>query len=99
MSHVVTVAVGALSTIAAVVGFLVMHTSAIKKYLDEAKKEYAMIRPEIASFIAAVEALEAAITARLARPAPVLTPDPDEVAALADATAKATALAAVVSAP
>lgn len=99
MSHVVTVAVGALSTIATVIGFLVMHTSAIKKYLDEAKKEYAMIRPDVQAFITAVQALEAAVTDRMARPAPVLTPDPDEVQALADATAKATALAAVVSAP
>ncbi len=92
MSPVATAAIGALTTISTVGGFLLAHAGAIKK-------EYVMVRADIQAFITAVEALESAINARMARPAPVLTPDPDEVAALADATAKAQALAATVSAP
>lgn len=92
MSPLVTAAVGALTTISTVGAFLLAHAGAIKK-------EYQMVRADVQAFITAVEQLEAAINARIARPAPVLTPDPDEVAALADATAKANALAAVVSQP
>ncbi len=92
MSPLVTAAVGALTTISTVGGFLLAHAATIKK-------EYVMVRADIQAFITAVETLEAAINARMARPAPVLTPDPDETAAIADATAKAQALAAVVSAP
>lgn len=92
MSPLATAAIGALTTISTVGAFLLAHIATIKK-------EYAMVRADVQAFITAVQALEAAIADRMGRPVPVLTPDPDEVQALADATAKATALAAVVSAP
>lgn len=89
MSPLVTAAVGALTTISTVGGFLLAHAGAIKK-------EYVMVRTEIASFIASVEKLEAAAAARLAQPQPLA---PEEAAALADATAKADALTASLAAP
>lgn len=81
MSPLVTAAIGALTTISTVGGFLLAHAGAIKK-------EYVMVRTEIASFITAVEAFEAAVTARLAQPAPLT---PEETTALADAQAKVVA--------
>lgn len=92
MSPVVAAVVGALTTISTVGGFLVAHAATIRK-------EYTMVRSDIQAFLTAVEGLEAAIAARMARPAPVLTPDPDELAAVVDATAKVNALTAAVSAP
>jgi hypothetical protein len=99
MSPVVAAAVGALTTISTVGGFLIAHAVWIRDHLAEAKKEYQMIRTDVQAFLTAVESLEAAVTARMARPTPAATPDPDEVAAISDATAKVVALAAVVSAP
>lgn len=55
-----------------------------------------MIRKEISDFITAVEALESAVTARIAQPAPL---SPEEVTALADAQAKVVAATTAVSAP
>jgi len=89
MSPLVTALVGALTTISTVGGFLLAHAATIKK-------EYVMVRTEIASFIASVEKLEAAFAARLAQPGALA---PEETAALADATAKADALAASLSTP
>lgn len=89
MSPLVTAAIGALSTITTVGGFLILHWAAIKK-------EYTMVRTEIAKFIASVEALEAAVVARLSQPGQLA---PEEVTALADATAKADALTASLTTP
>jgi hypothetical protein len=89
MSPIVAEAIGALTTISAVGGFLLAHAGAIAK-------EYKMVRTEIASFIAAVETFEAAVTARLAQPAPLT---PEETAALADAQAKVIAATAAVTTP
>lgn len=89
MSPLVAASIGALTTISTVGGLLLAHAATIKK-------EYVMVRAEIASFIASVEALEAAIAARLAQPAPLT---PEEVAALADAQAKVVAATAAVGAP
>lgn len=93
MSPLVTTAVGALTTIATVGGFLVAHAAVIKSHIAAIKKEFAMVRPEIQQFIDAVTAFEAAVTARLAQPAPL---SPEEVAALADANAKVVAATAAV---
>lgn len=89
MSPLVTAAVGALTTISTVGGFLLAHAGAIKK-------EYVMVRTEIASFITAVDTFTAAVTARLAQPAPLSA---DETTALADAQAKVIAATTAVNAP
>lgn len=89
MSPLVTAAIGALTTISTVGGFLLAHAATIKK-------EYVMVRQEIADFITAVKALEAAVQARLAQPAPLSA---DEKAALAAATADVVAATAAVNAP
>jgi len=89
VSPLVTAAIGALTTISTVGGFLLAHAGAIKK-------EYVMVRTEISNFIASVEKLEAAVVARLSQPTPLA---PEDVAALADATAKADALTASLSQP
>lgn len=79
----------ALGSVGTVAAFLVTHYAAIKK-------EYVMVRTEIATFIASAERLEAAIATRLAQPSPLTA---EETAALADATAKADAATAAVSSP
>jgi hypothetical protein len=89
VSPLVTAAIGALTTISTVGAFLLAHIATIKK-------EYTMVRTEIASFITAVEAFEAAVTARIAQPAPLT---PEEVAALVDAQAKVVAATVVVGTP
>lgn len=89
MSPLVTAAIGALSTISTVGAFLLAHAGAIKK-------EYVMVRTEIASFITAVETFTSAVNARLAQPVPLSA---DETAALADAQAKVVAATAAVSNP
>lgn len=81
--------VSALGSVGTVAAFLVTHYAAIKK-------EYVMVRDEIAKFITAVDTLSAAVNARLSQPAPLTA---EESAALADATAKAVALTSVVSSP
>jgi hypothetical protein len=86
VSPLVTATIGALTTISTVGGFLLAHAGAIKK-------EYVMVRTEIASFISAVEAFTVAVNARLAQPAPL---SPEETAALADAQAKVVAATAAV---
>lgn len=89
MSPLVTAAVGALSTISTVGGFLILHAAAIKK-------EYLMVRTEIASFISAVDTFVAAVAARNAQPQPLSA---EESAALADAQARVVAATATVTAP
>lgn len=89
MSPIVTAAVSALTTISTVGGFLILHWAAIKK-------EYQMVRTEIANFITAVQNFEAAVAARLAQPA---TLTPEEISALADAQAKVVAATVAVGTP
>jgi F0F1-type ATP synthase delta subunit len=84
-----TTAVGALSTIATVAAFLVSHRAAIKKEFD-------MIRQPIADFVAAVQAFEQAVSARLVQPAPLT---PEETATLSAAQAQVVAATAAVNTP
>lgn len=96
MSPLVAAAIGALTTISAVGGFLLMHAGAIKAHVNDIKKESAMVRSEIANCITAFDAFAAAVETRLAQPAPLSA---EESAALAAAQARAVAATAVVSQP